>query len=169
MRIIWLRSVVGERGKWSGGRREAFSASQPERNVPPPSRRRKPAAIAAICQCRLVTSAVFAKQNRRGRRGNGATVKPVKRSKNCVGHGGTILSTSRRPEIFFNSPPSLSWTGACILDRHKNCPVFVTMKMKVEFELQYTRSLDSGFGLAIGARAWNEGGAEKNVRSRAAV
>ena len=39
-----LRSVVGERGKWSGGRRGAFSASQPERNVPPPGRRRKPAA-----------------------------------------------------------------------------------------------------------------------------
>jgi hypothetical protein len=46
---------------------------------------------------------------------------------------------------------------------------FVTMKMKVEYELQYARSLDSGFGLAIGAREWNEGGAEKNARSRAAV
>ena len=69
----------------------------------------------------------------------------------------------------FNSSPSLCWTGAGILDRHKNCPVFVTMKMKVEFELQYARSLDSGFGLAIGARKWNEGVAEKNVRSRAAV
>jgi hypothetical protein len=41
--------------------------------------------------------------------------------------------------------------------------------MKIEFEHQYPRSLDSGFGLAIGAREWNEGGAEKNVRSRAAV
>ena len=71
MRIFWLRSVVGERGKWSGGRRGEFSASQPERNVPPPSRRRKPAAIAAICQCPLVTSAFFAKRNRRGRRAKG--------------------------------------------------------------------------------------------------
>jgi hypothetical protein len=43
-----LRSVVGERGKWSEGRREAPSESQPERNVPPPSRRRKPAAPAAL-------------------------------------------------------------------------------------------------------------------------
>ena len=41
--------------------------------------------------------------------------------------------------------------------------------MKIEFELQYPRSFDSGFGLAIGAREWNEGGAEKNLRSRAAV
>jgi hypothetical protein len=69
----------------------------------------------------------------------------------------------------FNLSPSLSWTGDCILDRHKNCPVFVTMKMKIEFEPQYTWCLDSGFGLAIGAREWNEGGAEKNLRSRAAV
>jgi hypothetical protein len=43
------------------------------------------------------------------------------------------------------------------------------MKMKIEFEPQYTWCLDSGFGLAIGAREWNEGGAEKNLRSRAAV
>jgi len=41
---LWLRSAIGERGKWSGGQREAFSVSQPERNVPPPSHRRKPAA-----------------------------------------------------------------------------------------------------------------------------
>ena len=31
-----LRSVVGERAKWSGGRRAAPSESQPERNDPPP-------------------------------------------------------------------------------------------------------------------------------------
>ena len=30
---FWLRSAVGERGMWSGGWREAFSASQPERNA----------------------------------------------------------------------------------------------------------------------------------------
>jgi hypothetical protein len=47
-----LRSAADERGKWSGGRRAAFSESQPERNGPPPGRRRKPAAIAVICQCR---------------------------------------------------------------------------------------------------------------------
>jgi hypothetical protein len=29
----WLRSAVGERGKWSGGRRGAHSKSQPERNA----------------------------------------------------------------------------------------------------------------------------------------
>jgi hypothetical protein len=33
MRIFRLRSAGGERGKWSGGRREAFSESQPERNA----------------------------------------------------------------------------------------------------------------------------------------
>ena len=33
MRIFWLRSVVGERGKWSGERREASSGTQPERNA----------------------------------------------------------------------------------------------------------------------------------------
>ena len=43
-----LRSVVGERGKWSGGRNEAHSEMKPERSVPPPSRRRKPAALAAF-------------------------------------------------------------------------------------------------------------------------
>ena len=36
------------------------------------------------------------------------------------------------------------------------------MKMKAQFEFQYPRGFDSGFGLAIGAREWNEGGAEKN-------
>jgi hypothetical protein len=38
-----LRSTVGERGKLRGGRR----GTQPERTGPPPSRRRKPAALAA--------------------------------------------------------------------------------------------------------------------------
>ena len=89
MRFAWLRSVVGEREKWSGERREAPSETQPERNAAA-DRRRKPAAIAAHCQCPLVTSAFFAKRNRCSRRGNGTTGKPVKRSKNCVGHGGTF-------------------------------------------------------------------------------
>jgi hypothetical protein len=68
MRIDWLRSAGGGRKEWSGERREAFGESQPERNAAT-DHRRKPAANAAICQCPLVTSAVFAKRNRRGRRG----------------------------------------------------------------------------------------------------
>jgi hypothetical protein len=32
-RLTRLRSAVGERGKWSGERRAAFSESQPERNA----------------------------------------------------------------------------------------------------------------------------------------
>ena len=37
-----LRSAVGERGKWSGGRNAADSGMKPERNAPPPNSRRKP-------------------------------------------------------------------------------------------------------------------------------
>jgi len=33
IREAWHRSAVGERGKWSGERREAHSTSQPERNA----------------------------------------------------------------------------------------------------------------------------------------
>ena len=166
---FWLRSVVGERGKWSGGRREAFSASQPECNVPSPSRRRKPAACCGNLPMPARDERIFCEAERARSQGKGATVKPVERRKKCVGHGGTILSMSRSREIPFNPTPSFSWTGAFMLGRHKNCMVFVTMKMKAQFEPQYPRGLDSGFGLAIGAREWNEGGAEKHLRSRAAV
>lgn len=71
-----LRSAVGERGKWSVGWREAPSESQPERNDTPPSRRRKPAAPAAISPCKLVTSARFAKWSGRRREGDGAMGRP---------------------------------------------------------------------------------------------
>ena len=40
--------MVGERGKWSGGRRGAFTETEPERNGPPPSHGRKLAAPAAM-------------------------------------------------------------------------------------------------------------------------
>src|SRR5438876_4453048 len=70
-----LRFAVGERGKWSGGRRGAHSNSQPERNAAA-SRRRKPAAFAAHARLQLVTSARFAERNGRGREGEGATGSP---------------------------------------------------------------------------------------------
>jgi hypothetical protein len=57
--------VVGERGKWSGGRRGAFSGPEPEQNVPPPSHRRKPADVFGAIRMPLVTSA---RGGRRGRR-----------------------------------------------------------------------------------------------------
>ena len=96
---LWLRSAVGERGKWSEGRREAISETQPQRNVPPSSRRRKPAALVA-----------FRRMPTRDERavcgmwseGGGAT--PAR--KPCVGHGEvcglvfapcfSLLSTLRR-------------------------------------------------------------------------
>jgi len=64
--------VVGEQGKCSGGRRVAPSESQPKRNVPPPSRRRKPATLRPVRECLLVTSVRFAEWTGRGRRENGA-------------------------------------------------------------------------------------------------
>ena len=52
-RLTGLRSAVGERGKWSGRRREVPNESQPERNGPPPGRRRKPFATALnVSGCR---------------------------------------------------------------------------------------------------------------------
>ena len=87
MRIIWLRSAVGERGKWSGGRREAFSESQPERNAaaePQTEARRSCGTLRmlarderAVCEVERASS--------RGDRDDG---QPVKRSKPRVGHGG---------------------------------------------------------------------------------
>jgi hypothetical protein len=121
-----LWSASGESGA-AGGEQRLVERSRSA--TPPPTTDGSPPLVAAICQCPLVTSAFFAKRNRRGHRENGATVKPVKRSKNCVGHGGIIVSMSRSREILFNPGPSLSWTGACIFDRHKNCMAFVTMKM----------------------------------------
>ena len=69
------------------------SESQPERNVLPPSRRRKPAIPVALCGCSLVTSARFAERNGRGREGDRADRQPVKRSKPRVGHG--VMSNLR--------------------------------------------------------------------------
>ena len=90
-----LRSVAGERGKWSGGRGVASSKSQPERNVPPPRRRRKPAAFAASGECPLVTSGRFAEWNGCGREGDRADRQPVECS--------TTARWSRRSLIFRGS------------------------------------------------------------------
>ena len=84
-------SVRGRRaGKWSGERREAHSASQPERNGRRRGRR-KPAALAAQASLPLVTSARFAKRNGRGREGEGGDRQPVERRK--------AARWSRRPPI----------------------------------------------------------------------
>jgi len=55
---IRLRSVVGERGKWSGGRREVSSGTKLERNAAA-----EPQTEARVCgagKIPLVTSARFA-------------------------------------------------------------------------------------------------------------
>ena len=64
------------------GQRHTVSELQPERNVPPPSRRRKPADDVAICGCPLVTSA---RVGRRGRRSEMSGV--LFATGTCVGHG----------------------------------------------------------------------------------
>lgn len=74
--LIGLRSAVGGRGKWSAGRRAAYSESQPERNAPPPSHRRKPAVLAATLPMPLVTSARFARTTGKVERGTGTTFSP---------------------------------------------------------------------------------------------
>lgn len=84
---LWLRSAVGERGKWSEGRREAPSETKPKRNVPPPSRRRKPAAVAAFRQMPTRDERADLRSGAgvvEGPQGDG---QPVKRSKPRVGHG----------------------------------------------------------------------------------
>lgn len=93
--VPWLRSVVGERGKWSGGRRGAHSALQPERNAPPPSRGRKPAAFAELWRCLLVTSARFAKWNGRRRKGDGATDSPWSEANRVLVTAAKLDSVSR--------------------------------------------------------------------------
>ena len=68
---LGLRSAGGKSGAQAERRGERSRSA-----TPPPSRRWKPATDAAN-PLPLVTDAVFAKRNRRGRRGNGATAKPV--------------------------------------------------------------------------------------------
>jgi hypothetical protein len=88
---FWLRSVVGERDKWSGERREAFSESQPERNATaePQTEGRRSFGPAL---CKLVTSARFEKRNGRRREGDRGDGQTVKRSKSRVGNGGSQQS-----------------------------------------------------------------------------
>ena len=81
-----LRSVIGERESGAEGGEKRVA----ERNrsaTPPPSRRRKPAAFVAVCECPLVTSARFAEWKGRGREWDRGDQQPVERSKPCVGHG----------------------------------------------------------------------------------
>ena len=99
-----LRSVVGERGKWSGGRREAFSASQPERNARRRAADGSPPLMAAHCGCPLVTSARFAEWSGRRREGDRDDGQPVERSKPRVGHGAHFFQL----QIWFRENSSLA-------------------------------------------------------------
>ena len=67
--------MVGERGKWSGGRRVAFSESQPERNAPPPGHRRK-ADAAAFLPMQARDERAVCEAERASSRGDGATGSP---------------------------------------------------------------------------------------------
>ena len=88
---LWLRSAVGERGKWSEGRREAPSETKPKRNGLPPSRRRKLTAVAAIRRMPTRDERADLRSGAgvvEGQRGDG---QPVKRSKPRVGHGDFVF------------------------------------------------------------------------------
>jgi hypothetical protein len=67
-------------------RRETLSETKPQRNAAaePQTEARR---ICGTLQMQLVTSARFAQRNGRGREGDRADQKPVKRSKERVGHG----------------------------------------------------------------------------------
>ena len=80
---LWLAS--GESG--AEGEEERI-ANRSRSATPLPSRRRKPAALAAHARLPLVTSARFAERNGRGREGEGADRQPVERSNPRDGHGG---------------------------------------------------------------------------------
>jgi hypothetical protein len=84
---LWLRSAVGERGKWSEGRRVALSETKPKRNVPSPSRRRKLAAFAAIRQMPTRDERADLRSGTGVVEGQRGDVQPVERSKPRVGHG----------------------------------------------------------------------------------
>lgn len=64
-----LRSVVGQRGKWSGERRAASSGTQPECNARRRATDGSPPLMVAHCGYPLVTSARFEKWNGRRREG----------------------------------------------------------------------------------------------------
>jgi len=80
---IKLRSVVGERGKWSGGRREASSGTKPERSARRRAADGSPPLLAVHCGCPLVTSARSG-QARRAKRDERS---PVSLTGTRVGHG----------------------------------------------------------------------------------
>lgn len=89
--------MVGERGKWSEGRRVSSSETQPERNVPPPSRRRTPSAPAASRRMPTRDERAVGGAEREPSRGDSVTGQPVQRSKMRVGHGriGNVRSVLR--------------------------------------------------------------------------
>jgi len=83
--------VVGERGKWSGGRRGAHSESQPERNA------RRRAADGSLPHLRLCTmqardERVVCEVERAASRWGRGDGQPVQRSKLRVGHGGIQIN-----------------------------------------------------------------------------
>lgn len=76
--MIRLRFVVGERGRGAEGGEKRL-ANRSRRATPAPSHRRKPAAIAAICGCVLVTSARFRKA-RQAKRDERSPARRLKRA-----------------------------------------------------------------------------------------
>ena len=82
----WLRSAVGERGKWSEERRGAPIGTKPQRNAAANFRRKLPL-MRSVQRMQLVTSVWFEERNGRGREGEGADRQPVERSNPHAGHG----------------------------------------------------------------------------------
>jgi hypothetical protein len=83
-----LRPAVRRTGKWSAGG-ETQESSRSETTVGEPQAEARWSF--SITQMQLVTSAFFAKRNRRGREGDGADHRPVERSRKRVGHGGMVV------------------------------------------------------------------------------
>lgn len=108
---LQLRSVVGERGKWSGGRRAAPSETQPKRNGPPPSRRRKPAALAAFRR-------MPARDERAGlRSGTGAVERVTGPTGSPWSGANRALVTATMPVA---RPISKPHTANCVTTLHSN-------------------------------------------------
>jgi hypothetical protein len=95
---IRLRSAVGERGRGAeGGEERLANRSRSVTAVAEPQTEAR--RFCGIVTFPLVTSARFAKWNRRGREGKRADRQPVERSKPRVGHG-VILMFSNQNKLF---------------------------------------------------------------------
>jgi len=87
----WLRSAVGERGKWSGGGEERL-AERSRSATPAAGPQTEARRSCGPAPCKLVTSARFEKRNGRRREGERDDGQPVQRSKPRVGHGVRIFN-----------------------------------------------------------------------------